>query len=175
MEPCRFYYAPFDVVLPDADTGDWHDSVNVVQPDLLVVCDPSKLTDQGCLGAPDLTVEIISPYTSKKDIREKFDLYERKGVREYWVVFPGERAVHIFRRTEDGRFDEGQVYDLAGPRSSLRDLPRPGRSAGRAVRGVGNQPFTAPAVNPFRKYFWPPRNTAIIGNIADTDAAITRV
>ena len=117
-KPCRFYYAPFDVVLPDTDTDDWRDSVNVVQPDLLVVCDQSKLTDQGCLGAPDLTVEIISPYTSKKDIREKFDLYERKGVREYWVVFPGERAVRVFRRTDADRFDEGQVYDLAGPRPS---------------------------------------------------------
>ena len=117
-KPCKFYYAPFDVVLPEPDTADWRDSVNVVQPDLLVVCDPSKLTNQGCVGAPDLTVEIISPYTSKKDIREKFDLYERKGVREYWIVFPGERAVHVFRRTEEGRFDEGQIYDLAGPRPS---------------------------------------------------------
>jgi len=95
-KPCKVYDAPFDVVLPDKDSDDWRDSVNVVQPDLVVICDKSKLTDEGCLGAPDLVVEIISPYTSKKDIKEKYDLYEREGVREYWIVYPGDRAVQVF-------------------------------------------------------------------------------
>lgn len=115
---CQFYPAPFDVILPDDDEDDWENAVTVVQPDLVVVCDRTKLNDRGCVGAPDLAVEIISPYTSKKDLNEKFALYERKGVREYWIVFPGERAVQIFRLTSEARFDEGQVYDLSGPRPS---------------------------------------------------------
>ncbi len=113
-KPCRLYAAPFDVVLPEAGLRDWRDSVNVVQPDLSVICDQSKLTDKGCLGAPDLVAEIVSPYTSKKDLREKFDLYERFGVREYWIVFPEDRAVHIYGRNDGGRFDDGEVVELRG-------------------------------------------------------------
>ncbi len=116
-KPCEFYHAPFDVILPDEDSGDWRDSITVVQPDLVVICDKSKLTDEGCLGAPDLVVEIISPYTSKKDIKEKFDLYEREGVREYWIVYPGDRAVQVYALTEEGYYDEGRIFDLSGRRA----------------------------------------------------------
>ena len=113
---CEVYPPPFDVVLPDKGTDDWRDSTTVVQPDLVVICDKSKLTDEGCLGAPDLVVEIISPYTSKKDIKEKFDLYEREGVREYWIVYPGDRAVQVYALTEEGYYDEGRIFDLSGRR-----------------------------------------------------------
>jgi len=68
----------------------------VVQPDICVVCDPSKIEDYGCLGAPDMIVEILSPTTGKRDLNEKFLLYEESGVKEYWVVYPKDGAVQVF-------------------------------------------------------------------------------
>jgi len=109
-KPCRAYHAPFDVILPDEDEG-LEDSVNVVQPDLVVICDERKLVRQGCLGPPDLVVEIISPYTSQKDQKEKFELYERAGVREYWIVHPGDRAVAAYVRGADGKFGIGKIFE----------------------------------------------------------------
>ena len=79
-KPCKVYEAPFDVLLPAGDEAD--DEVDsVVQPDLVVFCDRSKLTERGARCAPDLVVEILSPSTSRKDLNEKFRLYERQGVR----------------------------------------------------------------------------------------------
>jgi len=138
-KPCKVYVAPFDVVLPDKGTDDWRDSITVVQPDLVVICDKSKLTDEGCLGAPDLVVEIISPYTSKKDIKEKFDLYEREGVREYWIVYPGDRAVQVYALTEKGFYDEGRIFDLSNQRVKATGSAGPTRaavSAGTTVNSV---------------------------------------
>jgi len=109
--PCRMYHAPFDVLLPDnIDEAD-DEVVNVVQPDIVVVCDPAKLDERGCRGAPDWIIEILSPSTSKKDLAEKHALYERHGVREYWVVDPGNRFALVFRRGNDGRYGDGLVYE----------------------------------------------------------------
>ncbi len=93
-KPCRTYYAPFDVVLDD---------FNVVQPDLLVVCDRDKITEANIQGAPDLVVEILSPSTKLKDKREKKALYERFGVREYLVVYPDDEMVEQYKLI-DGRY-----------------------------------------------------------------------
>ena len=84
---CRIYTAPFDVRLPKGEEKDERIKT-VVQPDLLVVCDESKLDDRGCKGAPDLIVEILSPHTAVKDMKTKRDLYERVGVEEYWLIDP---------------------------------------------------------------------------------------
>lgn len=81
--PCEVFIAPFDVRFP---TNDSQEIYTVVQPDICVVCDPSKIDDLGCLGAPDLIVEILSPHTSKKDYTVKHQLYEEQGVSEYWLV-----------------------------------------------------------------------------------------
>ncbi|TRX70535.1 Uma2 family endonuclease [Carboxylicivirga sp. M1479] len=89
---CKVFPAPFDVRL-DIDKGTVH---TVVQPDLSVVCDMSKIDDKGCNGAPDLVVEIISPSTAKKDLHEKYDLYERSGIHEYWIIHPFERTLSVF-------------------------------------------------------------------------------
>jgi len=100
-KPCRIYAAPFDVRLPQGDEAD--DEIDtVVQPDLVVVCDRSKLDEKGCRGAPDLVIEILSPYTAHKDLNEKFRLYERVGVKEYWIVHPLDRTVMLFRREGEG-------------------------------------------------------------------------
>jgi Uma2 family endonuclease len=107
---CRVFVAPFDVLLPDTP-GQAEDEVsNVVQPDLAVICDPSRLRSFGCLGAPDWVIEILSPYTSRRDMAEKRSLYERHGVREYWVIDPGNRYIHVYLRAENGRYADPQVY-----------------------------------------------------------------
>ncbi len=105
---CQVFAAPFDVrPLAGTDTPD--DEVDtVVQPDLLVVCDERKLEERGVAGAPDLVVEILSPHTARKDLSVKFNLYERAGVREYWVVYPLDKVIHAYR-LEDGRYGEPQI------------------------------------------------------------------
>ena len=109
-KPCRVYDAPFDVLLP-VGTEDEDDIDTVVQPDIVVYCDRSKLTDKGATGAPDLVVEILSPSTSRKDQKEKFDLYEKHGVREYWVVDPWPWSLWVYRLKPDGRFDDGELKE----------------------------------------------------------------
>ncbi|MDR3253077.1 MAG: Uma2 family endonuclease, partial [Tannerella sp.] len=73
-----------------------------------------KLDDRGCIGAPDLIVEVQSPSTAKRDLNEKYFLYERVGVREYWVVFPREKGLTVFLRQENGKFDDGTPYQFEG-------------------------------------------------------------
>ena len=91
--PCDVYIAPFDVRLPiRSKTKD----TTVVQPDICVVCDKSKLDDAGCNGAPELMIEILSPNNSKHDLDTKFKLYEEAGVLEYWIVEPVEKMLLVY-------------------------------------------------------------------------------
>lgn len=100
---CEAYSAPFDVRLFEQDGDAPEDVDTVVEPDISVVCDPSKLDDIGCKGAPDLVMEILSPSTTRHDRFTKFNLYQRAGVREYWIVDPADRSVQVFV-LEDGRY-----------------------------------------------------------------------
>ena len=81
---CEVYHAPSDVRLPK-DKNDHDDKViyTIMQPDIYLVCDLSKLDDRGCLGTPDLIIEIVSANNSKRDIKDKFEIYQEHGVREY--------------------------------------------------------------------------------------------
>ena len=92
---CKVYNAPFDVRLPEGAEKE-EEIKTVVQPDLVVVCDQTKLDDKGCLGAPDLIIEITSPSTARLDLKEKFALYERMGVKEYWIINPTDETVMVF-------------------------------------------------------------------------------
>lgn len=92
-KPCGLFYAPFDVRLPVP--GAKKDST-VVQPDLTVICDLSKVDERGCFGIPDILVEIVSPGNSRHDMNVKFKLYEACGVKEYWIIQPQERSVLIY-------------------------------------------------------------------------------
>lgn len=103
--------APFDVFLPEKGQNE-EDINNIVQPDLAVICDKSKLNSKGCTGAPDLIVEIVSPWTSKKDLNEKFNLYERFGVKEYWVLDPGFEALQAYHLSAEMSYGDGMVYEL---------------------------------------------------------------
>ncbi|MGB0880443.1 MAG: Uma2 family endonuclease [Polaribacter sp.] len=93
-QPCEVYDAPFDVRLSKKKKDKYVETV--VQPDICVICDSSKLDERGCLGAPDLIVEVLSRSTSKKDLNEKKELYEENGVVEYWVVHPTEATLTKF-------------------------------------------------------------------------------
>jgi len=93
-KPCRVYHAPFDVRL--YEYGD-----TVYQPDLLVVCDSSKLDGKRCIGAPDFIVEVLSDSTSGIDKVAKFNDYLRSGVREYWIVDPKDKTVTAFRLMDE--------------------------------------------------------------------------
>ena len=96
-KPCKVFHAPFDVRLNANDGDD-----TVVQPDLLVVCDKSKLDGKSCVGAPDLVVEILSPSTARHDRLTKFLKYQEAGVREYWIVDPDTKTVQLHILDEGG-------------------------------------------------------------------------
>jgi Uma2 family endonuclease len=91
--PCDVYVAPFDVRLPIPSKKK---DTTVVQPDICVVCDKSKLDDAGCNGAPELMIEILSPNNSIHDLDTKFKLYEEAGVLEYWIVEPVEKMLLVY-------------------------------------------------------------------------------
>jgi Uma2 family endonuclease len=121
-KPCQAYVAPFDVLLPEGAEPD--DAVDtVVQPDIVVYCDPSKLTREGARGSPDLVAEILSPSTSRKDQREKFDLYQKSGVREYWVIDPAGTWLCVYRLVSAQgaslEFDGGELRDPVRDRGPI--------------------------------------------------------
>ncbi len=98
--PCKVYNAPFDVRLTRMRND--IEVKTVVQPDLCVICDPSKLDTPGCNGAPDLIVEILLPGNSRTEIKDKFELYQEAGVLEYWVVSPIEKTIQVWTLDEQG-------------------------------------------------------------------------
>ena len=94
---CQFFDAPFDVRLLDKKKSKEDQEVyTVVQPDLCVICDAKKIDDRGCIGAPDLIVEIVSPGNSKREMKTKYELYEENGVREYWIANPLEKNIMLY-------------------------------------------------------------------------------
>ena len=104
---CEINIAPFDVRFQDAGNDE---TFTVVQPDLLVVCNLSKLDDRGCKGAPDLIIEILSPATAARDLKIKRDLYEKHCVLEYWLVHPTDKTIMIYRLGTDGQYAKALVY-----------------------------------------------------------------
>jgi len=90
-KPCHVMCAPFDVRLI-RKSGDDKDITTVVQPDICVVCDPKKIDAKGCLGSPDIVVEILSPGNNKKELQNKYEVYEEAGVLEYWIIQPLEKT-----------------------------------------------------------------------------------
>ena len=104
MSRCKVYHAPFDVRLPHSSTKQNKEIITVVQPDICVVCDRQKLDSKGCLGAPDLVIEILSPGNSRREMKDKYEIYQEAGVLEYWIVNPLEKTINIYQRNEQGLF-----------------------------------------------------------------------
>jgi Uma2 family endonuclease len=118
-KPCKTFFSPFDVRFTDNLNQSDNYIDTVVQPDILVVCDSAKLDDRGCKGSPDLVIEISSPSTGTSDLTIKFDLYQRFGVKEYWIVHPDEQTVMVFKLQENGLYGAPDRYGSVG----LIDVP----------------------------------------------------
>lgn len=117
---CELFAAPFDVRLYDRKKSILknQDIQTVVQPDLCVVCNPEFLDEQGCNGAPDWIIEILSKGNSKREMQVKYELYREAGVTEYWIVYPNDCAIHQFVLNENGRYDLVKMFtddDVATP------------------------------------------------------------
>lgn len=96
-KPCRFFAAPFDIRFPDSEKQTDDTSVyTVVQPDLCVICDFSRMDKRGYMGPPELVIEVFSPGNTKKELDLKFKLYEENGVKEYWFVHPVKKSIIIY-------------------------------------------------------------------------------
>ncbi len=110
--PCDVYPAPFDVRLLDKDKSvrQNKDIYTVVQPDLSIICNPQKIDNAGCLGTPDLVIEILSPGNSKKEMKIKKKLYEENAVKEYWIIDPYYETAHQFILNSDNTFDAPKIY-----------------------------------------------------------------
>ncbi len=107
---CQAFSAPFDVRLPLPKTKQTKDKIDtVVQPDITVVCDFSKLDERGCNGAPEWVIEILSKSTSKKDLTEKFEIYQEAGIPEYWIIHPHECTVIAYFLNEKNKYESKQV------------------------------------------------------------------
>lgn len=108
--PCEVYHAPLDVRLTEIANAEDDDITTVVQPDIVVVCEQEKLDDRGCIGAPDLVVEILSPATASKDLKVKRDLYEKHGVKEYWIVHPLDKFFMVYTLDENRLYQKSAIF-----------------------------------------------------------------
>jgi hypothetical protein len=117
-KPCRVFMAPLDILLPAVGEDDNPDADidTVVQPDVVVICDTGKLGERAIRGAPDVVVEVLSPYSWDRDLRLKMRIYEERGVREYWVLDPGNRLLTVYVRDAAGHFQASRT--LVAPSTS---------------------------------------------------------
>ncbi|MDR0219859.1 MAG: Uma2 family endonuclease [Lachnospiraceae bacterium] len=104
--PCEVLPSAFAVFL-------FNDDETYLEPDITVVCDPAKLDEKGCHGAPDLVIEIISPSSASHDSIRKYALYKEAGVREFWLVDPQNNIVTVCNFT--GKDYEPTRYGFADP------------------------------------------------------------
>ena len=109
-KPCKVYPAPLDVRLfYEEDESD----DTVVQPDISVICDEKKRGVEGCRGAPDLVIEILSPSNTAIEMERKRQLYQNAGVREYWVIDPEHNGLFVYRFQAAGEFPAYSSYKSA--------------------------------------------------------------
>jgi Uma2 family endonuclease len=101
---CEAYSAPFDVRLTPLKRNKSNKVHTIVQPDICVICDLDKLDDKGCVGAPDLMIEILSPGNTRKEMKEKYEVYEENGVKEYWLVEPQDKCVFVYVLNDVGKY-----------------------------------------------------------------------
>lgn len=114
---CEALLSPVDVFLPEEDET-LEASGTVLQPDIVVVCNPEQVTRKGIVGPPAWVIEVLSPSTSKRDQSDKLLVYEHHGVREYWLIHPADRVALIYRLDDDGHYGKPAVSDTAGTLAS---------------------------------------------------------
>ena len=107
---CKAFVAPFDVRLPVKNRKKDSEVTTVVQPDICVICDETKIDERGCCGAPDLVIEILSPGNSSHEVNTKFALYEEAGVKEYWLINPVEENLVVFILNNEGKFSGIKMF-----------------------------------------------------------------
>lgn len=109
---CEVYVSPFDVRL--LDEGQTEDScTNVVQPDISVICDKTKLDDKGCIGAPEFIIEVVSPSNASIDYVKKLYLYEKFYVKEYWIINPETEHILVYILNENNQYSEPYIYTFS--------------------------------------------------------------
>jgi len=108
-KPCRAFIAPFDLCLAELSEND-NKINNVVQPDIVIVCDESKLKKTGYFGVPTLIIEVVSPATLRRDRVLKFNMYEKAGVKEYWIVEPEGKFINVFTLQENKKYGRPETY-----------------------------------------------------------------
>jgi Uma2 family endonuclease len=108
---CELFSAPFDVRLLDSKKKKKENQhlFSVVQPDICIICDENKLDEKGCLGAPDLVVEIISSGNSKHDLKTKYELYQENGVKEYWIANPVDKNIMLYELVK-GKYQLHKIF-----------------------------------------------------------------
>lgn len=109
-KPCRVFAAPFDLCIPEFDESDEEISNIISQPDIVVVCDESKLRKTGYFGVPSLIIEISSPSTARLDKLVKFNKFEKAGVKEYWIIKPDTKLVSVFTLQDNNRYGRPELY-----------------------------------------------------------------
>ena len=118
---CEVFSAPFDVRLPLPPHKVKGDVINtVVQPDIVVVCDPSRLDEHGCIGPPDIVVEVLSPGNTRREMKDKLELYQSAGIPEYWVVDPDHEFVLVFTVDASGKYNGGVPFTEGSELVSVR-------------------------------------------------------
>lgn len=115
---CSLFIAPFDVSLNEVENTNDEELYTVVQPDLVVVCDRKKLDGHGCVGVPDICIEILSPSTAYKDETQKMQLYEKYGVKEYWIINPDNETIMLYRHNRKF-YEKPQFYNVQDTLESL--------------------------------------------------------
>ena len=108
---CEVYAAPFDVRLTETNEAD-EEIINVIQPDISIICNKEKLDDKGCKGAPDLIMEIVSPASISMDYIKKLYLYERYSVCEYWIIHPIDKIIMVYQLVEKSKYARPEVYQI---------------------------------------------------------------
>jgi Uma2 family endonuclease len=111
-QSCKVFISPFDVRFPKESKAD-KDVFTVLQPDICVICDKSKIDARGCIGAPDLVVEVLSPGNTRMELLNKYRVYEEFGVKEYWVVSQSDQSILIYTLNEMGKFQPSKIFTLS--------------------------------------------------------------
>ncbi len=108
---CKVYFSPIDVILSEKKSTD-DEIFTVVQPDIIITCDLKKIDKRGHQGSPDFIVEVVSPFNASNDYIKKLNLYEKYGVKEYWIVDPRNLVVQVYILGKNGKYKRPNAFSI---------------------------------------------------------------